>query len=117
MKRAMYAMIVSVVLNFILDPLFIYVLNLGSAGASLATIVSSVGSACVIMYWILIKKDTYVDVTFKNFKFESEIAGDILKVGIPSSLDMLMMSIAMSLYLMNMVLQHSHQVKGYIYSV
>ncbi len=100
MKRAMYAMIVSVVLNFILDPLFIYVLNLGSAGASLATIVSSVGSACVIMYWILIKKDTYVDVTFKNFKFESPIARDILKVGIPSSLDMLMMSIAMSLYLM-----------------
>ena len=99
MKRAMYAMIVSVVLNFILDPLFIYILNLGSAGASLATIVSSIGSAIVIMYWILIKKDTYVEVTFKNFKFESEIAKDILKVGIPSSLDMLMMSIAMSLYL------------------
>ena len=99
MKRAMYAMIVSVVLNFILDPLFIYVLNLGSAGASLATIVSSVGSAIVILYWILIKKDTYVNVGFKEFKFESEIAKDILKVGIPSSLDMLMMSIAMSLYL------------------
>ncbi|MBO6122874.1 MAG: MATE family efflux transporter [Methanobrevibacter sp.] len=99
MKRAMYAMIVSVVLNFILDPLFIYILNLGSAGASLATIVSSIGSAAVIMYWILIKKDTYVDVSFKNFKFESEIAKDILKVGIPSSLDMLMMSIAMSIYL------------------
>ena len=99
MKRAMYAMIVSVVLNFILDPLFIYILNLGSAGASLATIVSSIGSAAVIMYWILIKKDTYVDVSFKNFKFESEIAKDILKVGIPSSLYMLMMSIAMSIYL------------------
>ena len=99
MKRAMYAIIVSVVLNFILDPIFIYVLNLGSAGASLATIVSSIGSATVIMYWILIKKDTYVTVTFKGFKFESKIAKDILKVGIPSSLDMLMMSIAMSMYL------------------
>lgn len=99
MKRAMYAIIVSVILNFILDPLFIYVLNLGSAGASLATIMSSIGSAIVIMYWILIKKDTYVDVTFKGFKFELHIARDILKVGIPSSLDMLMMSIAMSFYL------------------
>ncbi|WP_405295347.1 MATE family efflux transporter [Methanobrevibacter sp.] len=99
MKRAMYAIIVSVALNFILDPLFIYVLNLGSAGASLATIVSSLGSAIVIMYWILIKKDTYVNVTFKGFKFDSKITKDILKVGIPSSLDMLMMSIAMSLYL------------------
>ena len=100
MKRAMYAMIVSVVLNFVLDPVFIYVLGLGSAGASLATIVSSLGSAMVIMYWILIKKDTYVDVNLKEFKFDSKIAKDILKVGIPSSLDMLMMSIAMSFYLM-----------------
>ena len=100
MKRAMYAIIVSVVLNVILDPLFIYVFNWGSAGASLATIVSSVGSAAVIMYWILIKKDTYVDVTFKNFRYESKISRDILKVGIPSSLDMFMMSLAMSFYLM-----------------
>ena len=99
MKRAMYAMIVSVALNFILDPIFIYVLNLGSAGASLATIVSSLGAAIVIIYWILIKKDTYVNVTFKGFKFDSEIARDILKVGIPASLDMFVMSIAMSFYL------------------
>ena len=99
MKRAMYAIIVSVILNFILDPVFIYVLSLGSAGASLATIISSLGSAIVIMYWILIKKDTYVDVNLKGFKFDSEIAGDILKVGIPSSLDMFMMSLAMSFYL------------------
>ncbi len=99
MKRAMYAIIVSVILNFILDPVFIYVLSLGSAGASLATIISSLGSAIVVMYWILIKKDTYVDVNLKGFKFDSEIAGDILKVGIPSSLDMFMMSLAMSFYL------------------
>ena len=99
MKRAMYAIIVSVVLNIILDPIFIYILNLGSAGASLATIVSSIGSASVIMYWILIKKDTYVDVNFKEFKFESKVAKDILKVGIPSSLDMFMMSVAMGFYL------------------
>ena len=100
MKRAMYAMIVSVTLNAILDPLFIYVLGLGSAGASLATIVSALGSASVILYWILIKKDTYVNVNLKEFKFDSKIAKDILKVGIPASMDMFMMSLAVSLYLM-----------------
>ena len=99
MTRAMYAMVVSVVLNFILDPIFIYILNLGSAGASLATIISSLGSATVIMYWILIKKDTYVHVTFKDFEFDSKIFIDILKVGIPASLDMFVMSLAMSIYL------------------
>ncbi len=99
MKRAMYAMIVSVTLNAILDPLFIYVMGLGSAGASLATIVSALGSTSVILYWILIKKDTYVNVNLKEFKFDSKIAKDILKVGIPASMDMFMMSFAVSLYL------------------
>lgn len=99
MTRAMYAMIVSVVLNFILDPIFIYILNLGSAGASLATILSSLASAIVILYWILVKKNTYVHVTFKDFEFDSKIFIDILKVGIPASLDMFMMSLAMSIYL------------------
>ena len=99
MKRAMYAMIVSVTLNAILDPIFIYVLGFGSAGASMATIFSALGSASVILYWILIKKDTYVDVNLREFKFESKIAKDILKVGIPASMDMFMMSVAVSLYL------------------
>ena len=99
MKRAMYAMIVSVSLNAILDPIFIYVLGFGSAGASMATIFSALGSASVILYWILIKKDTYVNVNLKEFKFDSKIAKDILKVGIPASMDMFMMSLAVSLYL------------------
>lgn len=99
MKRAMNAVIVSVIFNALLDPIFIYVLGLGSAGAALATIVSSITSAIVILYWILIKKDTYVEVRIRGFKFNSSIARDILKVGIPASMDMFVMSIAMSLYL------------------
>jgi putative MATE family efflux protein len=99
MKRAMYVVVVTVILNALLDPIFIYTLGLGSAGASLATIVSSAIAAVVILYWILIKKDTYIDVSLKNFKFDSKLTKDILKVGIPSALDMLIMAIAMSIYL------------------
>lgn len=99
MKRAMYVVVATVILNATLDPIFIYMCGLGSAGASLATIVSSAIAAVIMLYWILIKKDTYVDVSFKNFKFNSNLTKDILKVGIPSSLDMLIMAIAMSIYL------------------
>ena len=99
MKRAMYVVIITVILNATLDPVFIYTLSFGSAGASLATIVSSTIAAAVMLYWILIKKDTYVNITLKNFKFNTELAKDILKVGIPSSMDMLIMAIAMSIYL------------------
>lgn len=100
MKRAMYAIIVSSVLNCILDPVFIYVLGLGSAGASISTVVSVLASASIIMFLILIKKDTYVDVTFKGFKFDSKIALDILKVTIPASFDRFIIPIAMTFYLM-----------------
>ena len=99
MKRAMYAVVVSVILNAILDPICIYILGWGSAGAAIATILSSICSAVVILYWILVKKDTYVDVKLGEFKFDSSIAKDILKVGIPASMDMLVMAIAMSLYM------------------
>ena len=99
MKRAMYVVVASVILNASLDPIFIYTMGFGSAGASLATVVSSAISAIIILYWILIKKDTYIDVSLKNFKFDSKLSKDILKVGIPSALDMLIMAIAMSIYL------------------
>lgn len=99
MKRAMYATIVSVVLNAIFDPIFIYVIGWGAAGASISTIVSALISAVVILYWILVKKDTYVDIHFKDFKFSNKITKNILEVGIPSSLDMVVMSIAVALYL------------------
>ena len=99
MKRAMYVVVASVILNASLDPIFIYTMGFGSAGASLATVVSSAISATIILYWILIKKDTYIDVSLRNFKFDSKLTKDILKVGIPSALDMLIMAIAMSIYL------------------
>ncbi|MCI7292126.1 MAG: MATE family efflux transporter [Methanobrevibacter woesei] len=99
MKRAMYAVVVSVILNAILDPIFIYTFGLGAAGAAIATVLSSLISAVVILYWLLVKKDTYVDINLRKFKFNSKISKNILKVGIPASLDMFIMSIAVALYL------------------
>lgn len=99
MKRAMYAVVVSVILNAILDPIFIYTFGLGAAGAAIATVLSSLISAIVILYWLLVKKDTYVDINLRKFKFNSKISKNILKVGIPASLDMFIMSIAVALYL------------------
>lgn len=99
MKRAMYAVVVSVILNAILDPIFIYTFSLGAAGAAIATVLSSLISAVVILYWLLVKKDTYVDINLRKFKFNSKITKNILKVGIPASLDMFIMSIAVALYL------------------
>lgn len=99
MKRSMYVIVAGVLLNAIFDPIFIYGLGLGSAGAAIATISSCVVSVAIILYWLLIKKDTYVDIDLKKFKFDSTITKRILEVGIPASMDMIMMSIAVSVHL------------------
>ena len=87
--RPMYAMIFSAILNMILDPVFIYNLNLGVRGAALATIVSSVFVVLILLYWMYFKKDTYLRPNFDNFNFKKDISKDIVKVGIPASIQLL----------------------------
>ena len=87
--RPMYAMIASAVLNMILDPIFIYTLNWGVKGAAIATILSSVFVILILLYWFYIKKDTYLRPTLANFKFKRDISKDIVKVGIPASIQLL----------------------------
>jgi len=92
-KRTMYAMAVSSVLNMVLDPVFIYYLDLGVAGAALATIISVIFVSAVLIYWIWVKNDTYVTISFKNFSFDKKVVMDILGVGIPASTEFFLMSL------------------------
>lgn len=87
--RPMYAMIASAILNMILDPIFIYTLNLGVKGAAIATIVSSIFVILILVYWFYIKKDTYLKPNLVNFNFKKDISIDIVKVGIPASVQLL----------------------------
>ena len=88
-KRPMYAMIASAVLNMILDPVFIYYLNLGVKGAAIATLISAVFVILILIYWLYIKRDTYLRPVLSNFSFKKDITGDIVKVGIPASIQLL----------------------------
>ena len=101
-KRAMKAMILGSVLNVVLDPIFIYPLGLGVAGAALATVVSYASSGLLMFYWFFIKKDTYVSFRFGSFKFDKEIVTDIFKVGIPSSIEQL--ALALTALTMNFII-------------
>ena len=87
--RPMYAMIVSAILNMILDPIFIYYLNLGVKGAAIATIISSIFVILILLYWFYVKKDTFLRPNFANFDFKKDISIDIIKVGIPASIQLL----------------------------
>ena len=65
-KRAMYALIFGAVLNIILDPIFIYTLKLGIAGAAYATVLSMIITSFILIYWLFFRKDTYVPVSYTH---------------------------------------------------
>ena len=92
MKRATIAIAVTAILNIILDPVFIYILNFGIAGAAWATVISATMSCVVMSYWIWGKKDLYLDLSFKNFDYQSYIMLDTLQVAIPSTLENIVFS-------------------------
>jgi len=88
-KRPMYAMITSAILNIVLDPIFIYNFNLGVRGAAIATLVSAIFVILILIYWFYVKKDTYLKPYLTNFTFKKDISTDIVKVGIPASIQLL----------------------------
>lgn len=100
-KRAMYAMMLGAGLNIALDPIFIYTLGLGVAGAAWATMLS-IGITAIIMFqWLFIKKDTYVTFAFRHFKWNKPILRDISSVGLPASV--MQLSMAFTMLIMNLI--------------
>ena len=91
--HASVGMMSGCILNIILDPVFIlpWGLDMGAAGAGLATFVSNC-FACVYFLVILYLKrsTTYVCINPKKFSLRREIAKDICVVGIPASIQNLL---------------------------
>ena len=84
-KRATHAVFLSAILNIILDPIFIYTLNLGMKGAALSTVVSVLISCIIMAYWLWIKKDNYLELTYKNLKLDFNIIKEIIALSIPAT--------------------------------
>ena len=92
MRRATIAIAITAILNIILDPIFIYVLNFGIEGAAWATVISATLSCIIMSYWIWGKRDLYLDLSPKNFSYSSKIMIDTLQVAIPSTLETIIFS-------------------------
>ncbi|MCI6160862.1 MAG: MATE family efflux transporter [Prevotella sp.] len=80
-RHAMYATIFTVVLNTILDPIFIWVFNMGIRGAAIATILSQV-AALVWQLKIFSDKNEMLHFQRGCFKLRSDIVKNIVAIGI-----------------------------------
>lgn len=80
-KQAMYATIFTVVLNTLLDPLFIYTFKMGIQGAALATIISQITALCW-QIWIFSNPNEMIHFKRGIYKLDSTIIKNILGIGI-----------------------------------
>lgn len=92
-KRATVPIALAAIINMILDPIFIYTLNMRIAGAAWATALGPFISLLLMLYWIFVKKDTYLSYNRKDFHNDLTMYKDILVVGIPASLEQLVLSV------------------------
>jgi putative MATE family efflux protein len=87
---AMKIDIYSLAVNIILAPIFIFVFHWGIKGAALATTIAVLFALIQSLYFI--QKRSYLRLSFKCFKFSPRILKEIIFVGLPSMLMMLVVS-------------------------
>lgn len=90
--QAMAGSILGSIVNIILDPVFIFGLGQGAAGAAMATVIGNV-IADVYYIYVMNKKAKRLSVSLKEIKIPGTMIRDILVIGIPASITNLKQSI------------------------
>lgn len=81
-KTGMMTTLIGALLNLILDPLFIFVSDMGVGGAALATIISQAVSAVWVMHFLLSRKGKAAyHIKLSCMKPEWKLVGDITTLG------------------------------------
>ena len=93
---SMVGTIIGSVVNIILDPLFIFTLNMGAGGAALATILGYFVSDLVFLY-LTKTKAKRLTLSIKEAKIPKKIIKDIFVIGIPASLTNIVASLGQTL--------------------
>ena len=82
-RHPLYYLMISSVINLVLDIVFITVFHSGVGGAALATVISQVFSAVLCFIQLLRTRDSYrLQVT--SIRFDLKMLGQIVRMGLPS---------------------------------
>lgn len=83
--RPMLLNLLGVMINMVLDPLFLVVLGWGTAGAAFATLLAKVPCSLIAL-WSLFKATNPIHINLHHFKFEKEKLWTIIKIGLPTAI-------------------------------
>ena len=91
-RQAMFGLIIGTGVNILLDPLFIFVFNMGVTGAAVATVI---GQGLAMLYYVFYYrgKNSLARPSLKYLHLRREIYKQILFIGLPASLGQIMMNV------------------------
>lgn len=92
-KRSLGYLAIASVTNLILDLVFIVGMKTGIAGAAIATNVGQIVS-CVLAIWFLVRTQTDYKVYLNKIKIHKSTAGLIIKIGLPTGFQNMVISIS-----------------------
>ena len=102
---SMYTQGLGAIINIILDPVFIFVLKMGVAGAAVATVIGQV-CGCILAIWFNHKKNIDITLSLRGFRPDLRLIGEIYAIGLPS---VIMIAIgSVMTFLMNKILITYH---------
>lgn len=93
---SMIALSVGAIMNIILDPVFIFVFDMGVSGAALATVISQALSS-VILFSFFLRRKSVLHFSLKLFKPKKNTYMELYKIGIPTFIRQFLMSFSMGL--------------------
>lgn len=92
-KTPLYFLIFSCILNTILDYCFVKFLHMGVAGAGVATLISQFTSGALCLIYAL-RSNPYFKLGREDMKFDGNIVGSAVRIGIPLSLQFSLIAIS-----------------------
>lgn len=92
-KVAMTGMMLGTVVNIVLDPIMILMMDMGVEGAAIATII---GNICSVIYYMnyILRKKTALSISIRDFTWREGILTGVLSIGLPASINNVLMSTA-----------------------
>jgi putative MATE family efflux protein len=81
---SMKIIVITSVMNIILDPIFIFVFKMGIAGAAIATVISQTTLTVYVIYAFIKRKDFVINIKLRKISSELSLLGKSLKLGMPS---------------------------------
>ena len=92
--RPLYCLIISGVVNVLLNLLFVVVFDMSVAGVGIATVIADVVSAVLVMYYLFTENNEYIKINLKKIRFHKLHLKKMLMIGVPAGIQGMVFSIS-----------------------